>query len=200
MQKLFANPTLLVLLTGLSCLLIGLLYIPVFPWYILGDVKEAEIGTWGICSVTGGALCTAGAALLAMTSPAFRKPLLLIGLLGMLTILLAQVPAIMMWLFYGGHLIAAWLPIPLVGGWLGLSLHILLAASSILTFAAIGRALVAPASPTRLTAKQWGSFAAVLGALAASLLLWNTFEQKNWIASTSPVDGALHVPLHSTVS
>lgn len=70
LQKLFANPTLLVLLTGLSCLLIGLLYIPVFPWYILGDVKEAEIGTWGICSVTGGALCTAGAALLVMASPA----------------------------------------------------------------------------------------------------------------------------------
>jgi hypothetical protein len=185
--------------TGLACILIGLLYMPIMPWYILGDLREGEITLWGIWSLIGGAAACFGAFLLLSVREKLQQLLLAVAIPGMLTVLLAQVPAFVGWWVYGGAFTLGWSLHPSVGFMIGILLHLGLTALAVLTLISSVMALGHSESPLRASRRQ---ILQALGAVALIILIIvgiNAFQNATWVEVTSPLDGAVNVPLDTAV-
>ncbi|ULL18472.1 hypothetical protein DVH26_30780 [Paenibacillus sp. H1-7] len=198
----FVNkPIFMFYLVGISSFLIGCLYYPVFPWYILGDVKESEIGSWGVLSMVGGAASIVGATAINLASVRVQKALLLLSFVGLALLILAQVPALFSWLFYGGVFTRHWIPWPVLGTVIGMALHVWLGLAALITMVSAGKALRGGIEPGfKLSRRGWLSFASVLLLVLGALWGWEEYQNRHWIASISPADGAVNVPLNAVVS
>ncbi|WP_426450610.1 hypothetical protein ACP26L_01040 [Paenibacillus sp. S-38] len=184
---------------GWSCIGIGSLYFPVFPWYVLGEVKEAEIGQWALCSMVGGAGMLLGAWVYRKGKA--RRLLLLSSLAGMALLLLGQVPALYSWMMYQGSLIRHWPLPPKVGFFLGVGLHGWLILGALAAVTAAGLSLAGRGNSEVSLSRQEGiRFLLGLGSLLALWWGWNAYQSRNWIMSTYPADGMEHVPTETVVT
>ncbi|MEK8132571.1 hypothetical protein WMW72_32275 [Paenibacillus filicis] len=187
--------------TGWSLLVVGILYVPSLPWYILGQVQEAEIRIWGLSAISGGALALTGRLAYMRSPEGVRRWLLLVGIVGMLVIGLAQVPALFSWLLYGGVFTGEWMPSERAGFVIGMGLHLWLTA---LAAGTIVSAIVALSGRLRkglkLPGKQLAQFVALLLAIAGGWWGWELYQSSRWVAFTYPEHGAVDVPLNAQVN
>jgi hypothetical protein len=188
-------------ITGISAIVIGSLYVPSVPWYLLGEVKEAEIGLWGTFTVLGGLLCVIGAETVkrAAARPV-KQGLLVIACLGMAALLLSQLPAFVMWQLYDGSFTRGWAPNDTAGWLAGLSLHTWLAVTGAITLFASVRALLTRTSTLQLTGKMGLRTVGMLLVCGALWVVWNFYEEKTWVTFTHPVAEARDVSKDVTVS
>jgi succinate dehydrogenase hydrophobic anchor subunit len=195
------RPVFIFYLVGFSSFFTGCLFFPIFPWYILGDVKEAEIGSWGLLSMVGGAASIAGATAIKLTAVRVQKALLLLSFVGLALLILAQVPALLMWLFYGGVFTRHWMPWATLGMAIGITLHVWIGLAALTAMVSAGKALRGGIEPgLKLSRRAWLSFAGVLLLVLGALWGWEEYQNRHWIASISPVDGVEEVPLNTKVS
>jgi hypothetical protein len=184
---------------GLSCMMIGLLYLPEMPWYLLGDELEAEITQWGRWSFTGGAIALIGAVLLRFAARWLQQLLLAIAILGMLAVLLAQLPAFFSWFLYGGEFTRDWSYHPFIGFVVGMLLHLGVTALAGLTLINSALALGHTESPLRVTKRQLLQALGAAAFIVVVLIGVSAFQSATWVEVTSPLDGAVDVPLHTVV-
>jgi hypothetical protein len=188
-------------ISGISACVIGSFYVPTVPWYMLGEVKEAEIGLWGMLTVLGGLLCVVGAETIKRTTAkSLQQGLLVIACLGMAALLLSQLPAFLMWQMYDGSFTREWAPNETAGWLAGLSLHTWLAVSGVIALLASLKALLARTSALQLTGKQGSRTVGVLLFCGALWVVWNLYEEQTWVAFTHPVQEARGVSRDVTVS
>ncbi|SDD52010.1 hypothetical protein SAMN02799630_03648 [Paenibacillus sp. UNCCL117] len=188
--------------TGWSLVAVGSLFVPLMPWYMLGEITEAEIGWWGLCSVAGGIATLGGRLLYLRSVEAVQRGLLLLAIVGMLFVILAQVPALFSWLLYGGAFTKGWMPLEPLGFGIGAVLHLALIVLAALTLVSALYALAGrrrSESGLRLPAKQLAVFAAALLVAGSALWGWDRYESGNWIARTYPADGASEVSVDAQV-
>ncbi|MFC0213682.1 hypothetical protein ACFFK0_14655 [Paenibacillus chartarius] len=149
----------------------------------------------------GGAASIAGATAIKLSPVRIQKALLLLSFVGMSLLILAQVPALLMWLLYGGAFTRHWMPWEALGMAIGIALHSWIGLIAVTAMVAAGKALRGGLEPgLKLSRRGWLSFAAVLLAVIGAVWGWDEYQNRNWIASISPADGAENVPLHTEIS
>ncbi len=186
--------------TGWSLFAIGTLFIPYVPWYILGGIREEEIGWWGFFAVIGGLVVGVCTRMYRLGSLPVKRGLLLLGIVGMAFVVLGQVPALFSWLMYGGSFVRHWMPWERIGFGLGMLLHIWLAVTALMTAVVSGYALTGRMEPElRLRAREGAIYFALLAAVIGGWWGWDRYQSSHWIAQTVPADGSLEVPRDSEV-
>ncbi|WP_159888387.1 Ig-like domain-containing protein [Paenibacillus puerhi] len=200
MEGLWKEPKRWMNLTGWSLIVIGTLFVPIMPWYILGDVSESEIGLWGVTAIGGGLATLGGRGLYARSSDAVQRGLLLLCILGMLFVMLAQLPALFSWFIYGGAFVKHWMPWEPAGFGIGVALHVgLIALSAMTIFTAVYALTGRRRRELRMPARQLAVYVTVLLVAAGGLWSWDRYAGSHWIAHTYPADGAVDVPLDAQV-
>ncbi|PZE19628.1 hypothetical protein CBW46_016910 [Paenibacillus xerothermodurans] len=106
-----------------------------------------------------------------------------------------------MWLLYGGTFTLDWMPWATLGMAIGIALHVWIGLASMAAMVSAGKALRGGIKPgLKLSGRGWTIFAGVLLLLFAALWGWEAYQNRHWIASISPVDGAVDVPLDAQVA
>ncbi|WP_166238773.1 hypothetical protein [Paenibacillus turpanensis] len=195
----FLDPVRILSITGSLSVVLGLLYIPFFPWYILGNVKEEEIALWGIWSVVAGILTWGAAQSLRLVNQATGRSILLIAIPGLFLLLLAQVLPLLEWNRYGGSFLTHWVPWSYLRNWLGFSLHIVMTLFVLWSLTAVCYGLAAKQSPYRASSKQVTTFAVVMAGLALSFVLWDKAADGMWIQKRYPEKEAIGVPADAVI-
>ncbi|WP_127578682.1 Ig-like domain-containing protein [Paenibacillus koleovorans] len=200
---LWRRPSIPVLIAGIACLMLGWMYTPWHPFYILGDLQEAEIRSWGNWAEFGGVAAIAGSLGLSMAHGGIRKLLLVISMPGMLAIATAQVLPILMWLMYGlmgAEFTSMYVFSPQIGMLVGVVMHGFVAIVAGCSIVLSVQATVARNSEDRLTRKSWFAY---IGSILLVLAAWVGIEatlERTWMHSTSPKNGATGVSKDITVS
>ena len=188
--------------TGLLSFLTGLLYIPWLPWYVLGSLTEAEIGSWGISSIGGGLLAGLGSYVLYRDNKLLKQSSLIIASFGMCLFILAQVPALFSWMMFFGSPIteAGDAQNVTTGSLLHMVPHLLIGVAAIYSTGLITKVLLGKSSVYRLHPKQFAVTAIVLAAIGLGWFAVDAYADATWIEHTYPADGAQNVPLHTMVT
>ncbi|WP_139492354.1 Ig-like domain-containing protein [Brevibacillus dissolubilis] len=201
MEGLFRRTFAWIMATGILSVIVGTCYVPLFSWYVLGQETEGEITLWGMLAIGGGGVTLIGGLLLPVLTGIWRKSLLIIGVLGMIFMALAQImPIILNITFYGRAIAETMITNPAHGGILMMLPHIILLTLSIVVIGHMLRMLSSKESSDRLNKKQAGIALTVIASLVLLLYGYDKYLDYSWVTSTYPANGAVHVPLHESIT